>query len=246
MNAWRRCFWESCCICHFPFVILAIVRRALLSCSALSSHSERERGMKSWVCCGHVLAWILRCKMTTPLLTQFRRDLLVWNHKTLYKYPPFQKGDKTIIDFRKWYSQFFSENSPTWQDYRDRTLQWWRRRQPRVSAYAFPVPTPSCAYRPVCVAVSQPHDTSQPHRPTLKLHPYKRYFCRSFTQCSPDAVASGVVQVPKKIKPNVIRSAFWILERVPITSPIGEKEPRSGYCWENGTSGCIHVVALIT
>ncbi|KAL1474628.1 hypothetical protein MTO96_037831 [Rhipicephalus appendiculatus] len=54
----------------------------------------------------------------------FERDLLVWNHKKLLLKPPLLKGDKTIADFRKWYKQFYSQSSPTWQDIRLRTLEW--------------------------------------------------------------------------------------------------------------------------
>nr|XP_054919013.1 cholesterol 7-desaturase nvd-like [Dermacentor andersoni] len=54
----------------------------------------------------------------------FERDLLVWNHKKMLLKPPFQKGDKTIVEFRRWYNQFYSHSSPTWQDIRSRTLEW--------------------------------------------------------------------------------------------------------------------------
>ncbi|XP_040066098.1 cholesterol 7-desaturase nvd-like [Ixodes scapularis] len=35
-----------------------------------------------------------------------------------------QPIDRGIVQFRKWFAQFFSENSPTWQAVQERTLQW--------------------------------------------------------------------------------------------------------------------------
>ncbi|XP_023242861.1 cholesterol 7-desaturase-like [Centruroides sculpturatus] len=41
----------------------------------------------------------------------FRRDAVIWNNKRFLKNPVYTKEDKTIAQFRKWYSQFYSENS---------------------------------------------------------------------------------------------------------------------------------------
>lgn len=67
---------------------------------------------------------IFRWLASNVYTKSFERDLLVWNHKKMLLKPPLQKGDKTIADFRKWYKQFYSESSPTWQDIRLRTLEW--------------------------------------------------------------------------------------------------------------------------
>ncbi|XP_065292369.2 cholesterol 7-desaturase nvd-like isoform X2 [Dermacentor albipictus] len=53
----------------------------------------------------------------------FERDLLVWNHKKMLLKPPLLKEDRTIAEFRRWYNQFYSQSSPTWQDIRSRTLE---------------------------------------------------------------------------------------------------------------------------
>ncbi|XP_023229175.1 cholesterol 7-desaturase-like [Centruroides sculpturatus] len=40
------------------------------------------------------------------------RDVRIWNYKMYWKNPCFVSEDKTIAKFRKWYAQFYSENSP--------------------------------------------------------------------------------------------------------------------------------------
>ncbi|CAN7940496.1 unnamed protein product, partial [Ixodes hexagonus] len=67
---------------------------------------------------------IFRLLSSRAYKLSFQRDMLVWNNKTIWKNPPLQKEDRTIADFRRWYQQFYSKNSPTWQDVRDRSLQW--------------------------------------------------------------------------------------------------------------------------
>ncbi|CAG0882321.1 unnamed protein product [Cyprideis torosa] len=39
------------------------------------------------------------------------RDIMVWNHKMYLKRPCLPREDRNIARFRKWYSQFYSENS---------------------------------------------------------------------------------------------------------------------------------------
>ena len=53
----------------------------------------------------------------------FERDLQVWNHKTFAKTPALVKQDRTILDFRRWFSQFYSANSPTFQSATE-SLEW--------------------------------------------------------------------------------------------------------------------------
>lgn len=56
---------------------------------------------------------------------QFERDIAVWNHKKFLKNPLLVKEDKLISKFRRWFSQFYSEHSPTLRDLKQRTLDWW-------------------------------------------------------------------------------------------------------------------------
>ncbi|XP_033095438.1 cholesterol 7-desaturase-like isoform X2 [Anneissia japonica] len=43
---------------------------------------------------------------------QIERDLMIWNHKTYIQKPLLVKEDNLIAKHRRWYSQFYSENSP--------------------------------------------------------------------------------------------------------------------------------------
>ncbi|CAL8121666.1 unnamed protein product [Orchesella dallaii] len=47
--------------------------------------------------------------------TQISRDIRIWNRKTFINRPILTKEDKLIKSFRRWYSQFYSENSPKFQ-----------------------------------------------------------------------------------------------------------------------------------
>ncbi|KAM7304772.1 cholesterol 7-desaturase nvd [Ixodes scapularis] len=68
--------------------------------------------------------WFFRYFLSKAHISQFRRDISIMNTKTLIEHPPLQPMDMKILEFRKWFSQFLSENSPTWQTVRERTLQW--------------------------------------------------------------------------------------------------------------------------
>ncbi|XP_040066097.1 cholesterol 7-desaturase nvd-like [Ixodes scapularis] len=68
--------------------------------------------------------WFFRYFLSKAHISQFRRDISIMNTKTLIEHPPLQPIDMKILEFRKWFSQFLSENSPTWQTVRERTLQW--------------------------------------------------------------------------------------------------------------------------
>lgn len=43
---------------------------------------------------------------------QVERDIMIWNHKTYVPKPLLVKEDHLIKKHRRWYSQFYSENSP--------------------------------------------------------------------------------------------------------------------------------------
>lgn len=46
---------------------------------------------------------------------QFERDVAVWNHKKFLKRPVLVREDRTISAFRRWYEQFYTANSPTYE-----------------------------------------------------------------------------------------------------------------------------------
>lgn len=52
------------------------------------------------------------------------RDIAVWNNKKYLRNPLLVKEDKLILKFRRWFSQFYSEHSPTLKDLRQRSLDW--------------------------------------------------------------------------------------------------------------------------
>ncbi|KAL6260991.1 hypothetical protein P5V15_008518 [Pogonomyrmex californicus] len=45
----------------------------------------------------------------------FERDIKIWNHKKYERQPVLVREDRTILAYRRWYSQFYSDNSPTYQ-----------------------------------------------------------------------------------------------------------------------------------
>lgn len=57
------------------------------------------------------------------LLLQFERDVAIWNHKQFEDKPLLVKEDKMIARYRRWYSQFYSENSPK-HTFQKETLEW--------------------------------------------------------------------------------------------------------------------------
>lgn len=46
------------------------------------------------------------------LLLQFERDVMIWNNKTYISKPMLVKEDSAIQKHRRWFSQFYSDNSP--------------------------------------------------------------------------------------------------------------------------------------
>ncbi|XP_030005532.1 cholesterol 7-desaturase [Sphaeramia orbicularis] len=50
---------------------------------------------------------------------QFERDIMIWNNKKYISKPLLVKEDSAILKHRRWYSQFYSENSPRLQYRRD-------------------------------------------------------------------------------------------------------------------------------
>ena len=52
------------------------------------------------------------------------QDVPIWNNKTYLKNPVLVKNDGPIAQFRRWYSQFYTENSPTLADLKESSLDW--------------------------------------------------------------------------------------------------------------------------
>ncbi|XP_015600969.1 cholesterol 7-desaturase [Cephus cinctus] len=53
----------------------------------------------------------------------FERDVAVWNHKKFERRPLLVREDRTILAYRRWYSQFYSPRSPTYHS-ATRSLRW--------------------------------------------------------------------------------------------------------------------------
>lgn len=45
----------------------------------------------------------------------FERDIMIWNHKKYERQPMLVSEDRAIREYRRWYSQFYSTHSPTYQ-----------------------------------------------------------------------------------------------------------------------------------
>jgi cholesterol 7-desaturase len=54
-----------------------------------------------------------------PTNFQFERDVMVWNHKTYVDRPVLVAEDKTLAKHRRWFQQFYSENSPRLDSQKD-------------------------------------------------------------------------------------------------------------------------------
>ncbi len=48
----------------------------------------------------------------------------MWNSKTYIDRPIADKGDKLILKHRRWYSQFYSENSKSLRQINEESLEW--------------------------------------------------------------------------------------------------------------------------
>eukprot|EP00731_Ephydatia_muelleri_P031142 Em0022g656a len=56
--------------------------------------------------------------------TQLDRDVNIWASKTYHMKPLFVKEDKILVEHRRWFSQFYSENSKKFTVRRDKDLTW--------------------------------------------------------------------------------------------------------------------------
>ncbi|XP_076666871.1 cholesterol 7-desaturase nvd isoform X1 [Andrena cerasifolii] len=53
----------------------------------------------------------------------FERDVAIWNRKKFEKQPLLVKEDRSILAYRRWYSQFYSQHSPSYHSAM-KSLQW--------------------------------------------------------------------------------------------------------------------------
>ncbi|KAL0126352.1 hypothetical protein PUN28_005029 [Cardiocondyla obscurior] len=53
----------------------------------------------------------------------FERDIRIWNYKKYERQPILVREDRAILAYRRWYSQFYSEHSPTYETAM-KDLQW--------------------------------------------------------------------------------------------------------------------------
>lgn len=64
----------------------------------------------------------------TVSLFQFERDVMVWNNKQYLSQPLLVAEDRFILRFRRWYSQFYSENSPKFS-FQKESLEWQQKEE---------------------------------------------------------------------------------------------------------------------
>jgi cholesterol 7-dehydrogenase len=67
--------------------------------------------------------------MLWALVVQVERDIPIWNSKTYQNKPVLGKGDPLILPFRRWFKQFYSENSTDYptaiaNEKQNKTLDW--------------------------------------------------------------------------------------------------------------------------
>ncbi|XP_075147149.1 cholesterol 7-desaturase nvd isoform X2 [Haematobia irritans] len=69
-----------------------------------------------------ILAPLMKCVVFAESV-MFERDITMWNHKVYRRKPQLVKEDTTILAFRKWFQQFYSENSRPFCDAKE-YLEW--------------------------------------------------------------------------------------------------------------------------
>ncbi|CAG0901216.1 unnamed protein product [Darwinula stevensoni] len=61
------------------------------------------------------MAPIAKLFLFVEAINILERDMMVWNNKRFEKNPLLVKEERPIQEFRRWYSQFYSENSPKFE-----------------------------------------------------------------------------------------------------------------------------------
>lgn len=68
------------------------------------------------------LAWFVKFTLLAESIN-VSRDIMIWNYKKFTANPILPKEDKMIKQFRVWFSQFYSENSKSFEAARE-DLSW--------------------------------------------------------------------------------------------------------------------------
>ncbi|XP_077509910.1 cholesterol 7-desaturase nvd 1-like [Amblyomma americanum] len=71
-----------------------------------------------------LFAWVACMGMEVGSANMLERDFIIMANKIVLKNPSLVKEENGLPKFRRWYEQFYSANSPTWQDVREQSLQW--------------------------------------------------------------------------------------------------------------------------
>lgn len=126
------------------FWLISSLRIKILTDASIFSCYQRLTDCSVSSAPDHKLILLLSSALlSSPPLVQFERDVMIWNNKTYISKPLLVKEDSAIQKHRRWFSQFYSKNSPRLQYQRD-TLDFWpgpshsRRRWCRVRAHFNP------------------------------------------------------------------------------------------------------------
>lgn len=63
-----------------------------------------------------IFVWNIGC--------QVEKDVVIWSNKTYNVNPLLCKNDGKVTTFRRWFSQFYSKNSITYKQYREKMMDW--------------------------------------------------------------------------------------------------------------------------
>lgn len=55
---------------------------------------------------------------------QIEKDSKMWENKVILAKPYLSKVDGEIMKYRRWFQQFYCENSKSWEQVRSETMQW--------------------------------------------------------------------------------------------------------------------------
>nr|XP_037270674.1 cholesterol 7-desaturase-like [Rhipicephalus microplus] len=71
-----------------------------------------------------IISWICCIGIEWGYANMLERDFVIMRNKIVLKNPALVKEDDGILTFRRWYKRFYTRNSPTWQDVKERALEW--------------------------------------------------------------------------------------------------------------------------
>lgn len=84
-------------------------------------------------CSRHVI-YLLPTYSSVAYILQVERDIVLWNNKIYNKQPVFAAthSDELLLKFRRWFAQFYSENSKEKSSkLKSADLSWWDHRRTR-------------------------------------------------------------------------------------------------------------------